>query len=356
MSSPHGQFALTRRRALIGIGAALVSCKEGAPRNAPKEGQIPVPGPAQAKTSMPRRPLGRTGLTVSLVGIGGYHLGLAKSDAEANRIVHMALDHGVDFLDNCWDYHDGKSEERMGQALRGGYRNKAFLMTKLDGRTKEKANEQLEQSLRRLGTDRIDLVQVHEVIRMSDSTGSSSVFAPGGAIEALVAAQKAGKIRYLGFTGHKDPAIHLAMIKAADTHGFQFDTVQMPLNVLDAHYRSFEKEVVPVAIGKGMAVLGMKSMGAGKILETKKVSAIECLHYAMNLPVSVVITGCDSVGVLEQAIHAALTFEPLKPEEVASLLDRTKDVAADGKFETFKTTQEHDGTSKHPEWLGTSAS
>jgi aryl-alcohol dehydrogenase-like predicted oxidoreductase len=315
-----------------------------------------VPDPAQAKTSMPRRPLGRTGLTVSLLGIGGYHLGLAKSDAEACRIVHMALDHGVDFLDNCWDYHDGKSEERMGQALRGGYRERAFLMTKLDGRTKQKANEQLEQSLRRLGTDRIDLVQVHEVIRMSDTTGASGVFAPGGAIEALVAAQKAGKIRYLGFTGHKDPAIHLAMIKAAEDHGFHFDTVQMPLNVLDAHYKSFEKQVVPVAVAKGMAVLGMKSMGAGKILETKKVSAIECLHYAMNLPVSVLITGCDSVGVLEQGIHAALTFEPLKPEEVAALLDRTKDVAADGKYETFKTTQEHDGTSKHPEWLGTSAS
>lgn len=329
-----------------------MACKKGAPHEAPKEGQIAVPEPNQAQASMPRRPLGRTGATVSLVGIGGYHLGLAKSDGEASRIVHMALDHGVDFLDNCWDYHDGKSEERMGQALRGGYREKAFLMTKLDGRTKQKASEQLEQSLRRLGTDRIDLVQVHEVIRMSDP---DRVFAPGGAIEALIEAKKAGKIRYLGFTGHKDPAIHLAMIKAADAHGFHFDTVQMPLNVLDAHYRSFEKAVLPVAVGKRMGVLGMKSMGAGKILETRTVSAIECLHYAMNLPVSVVITGCDSVGVLEQAIHAALSFEPLKPEAVTALLGRTKEIASHGKYETFKTTEEHDGTTKHPEWLGSTA-
>lgn len=344
--------ALTRRLFLAGA-AALVACKKGAPKDAPKEGQIAMPSATQAQASMPRRPLGRTGLTVSLVGIGGYHLGLAKTDGEASRIVHMALDHGVDFLDNCWDYHDGKSEERMGQALRGGYRNKAFLMTKLDGRTKQKASEQLEQSLRRLGTDRIDLVQVHEVIRMTDP---GRVFASGGAIEALMDAKKAGKIRFLGFTGHKDPEIHLAMIRAAEEHGFQFDTVQMPLNVLDAHYKSFEKAVLPVAIGKGMAVLGMKSMGAGKILETKKVSAIECLHYAMNLPVSVVITGCESVGVLEQAVQAALTFQPLSPAEVSGLLARTKDVASDGKYETFKTTDEHDTTAKHPEFMGSSAS
>lgn len=300
---------------------------------------------------MPRRPLGRTGVTVSLVGIGGYHLGLPETDEEARRIVHMALDHGIDFLDNCWDYHDGKSEERMGSALRGGHREKAFLMTKLDGRTKQKANEQLEQSLRRLGTDRIDLVQVHEVIRMNDP---DRVFASGGAIEALVEAKRAGKIRFLGFTGHKDPAIHLAMLETADAHGFRFDTVQMPLNVLDAHYKSFEKAVLPVAIDKDMGVLGMKSLGAGKILETKQVSVMECLHYAMNLPASVVITGCESVGVLEQAIQAALTFRPMKPEEVAALLERTKAVASDGTYETFKTTREHDGTSKHPEWLGTS--
>lgn len=301
---------------------------------------------------MPRRPLGRTGATVSLVGIGGYHLGLARTDAEASRIVHMALDHGIDFLDNCWDYHEGKSELRMGQALEGR-RDRAFLMTKLDGRTKQKAAEQLTQSLRRLRTDRIDLVQIHEVIRLSDA---QSVFAPGGAIEALLEAKQAGKVRFIGFTGHKDPTIHQAMLKAADDHGFQFDTVQMPLNVLDAHYRSFEKSVLPTAVGKGMGVLGMKSLGAGKILEPKRVSAVECLHYTMNLPVSVVITGCESVGVLEQAIQAALTFQPLSPQDVNALLDRTRDLAQEGTYERFKTSSDHDTTAKHPEWMGASAS
>ena len=342
---------LIPRRVFLGVagGAALAAACKGAPKEAPKEGQIIVPPPATASASMPRRPLGRTGLTVSLVGIGGYHLGLAKSDAEATRIVHMALDHGIDFLDNCWDYHDGKSEERMGSALSGGYRDKAFLMSKLDGRTKAMATQQLEQSLKRLRTDHLDLVQIHEVIRMSDA---SQAFEAGAVIEALTEARQAGKVRYIGFTGHKDPSIHLAMLKAADDHGFAFDTVQMPLNVLDAHYKSFEKQVLPVAVAKGVAVLGMKSMGAGKIVGTKKVTALECLHYAMNLPTSVVITGCDSIGVLEQAIHAALTFEPLKPEAVTALLDRTREIAADGKYETFKTTHEHDTTMKKPELLG----
>lgn len=334
------------------VAAFGIACKKGAPHDAPREGQVGLPPPAAAQASMPRRPLGRTGATVSLVGIGGYHLGLARTDAEASRIVHMALDHGIDFLDNCWDYHEGKSELRMGQALEGR-RDRAFLMTKLDGRTKQKAAEQLTQSLRRLRTDRIDLVQIHEVIRLSDA---QSVFASGGAIEALLEAKQAGKVRFIGFTGHKDPTIHQAMVKAADDHGFRFDTVQMPLNVLDAHYRSFEKSVLPTAVGKGMGVLGMKSLGAGKILEPKRVSAVECLHYTMNLPVSVVITGCESVGVLEQAIQAALTFQPLSPQDVNALLDRTRDLAQEGTYERFKTSSDHDTTAKHPEWMGASAS
>jgi aryl-alcohol dehydrogenase-like predicted oxidoreductase len=203
--------------------------------------------------------LGRTGERVSIVGLGGYHLGI-PTEEESVRIVRTALDHGMNFLDNCWDYNDGASEERMGKALRGGYRERAFLMTKLDGRTARAAAEQLEQSLRRLATETIDLVQIHEVIREDDP---ERCFAEGGAIEALVAARQAGKLRYLGFTGHKDPAIHLRMLERARQQGFRFDTVQMPLNVLDAHYRSFEREVLPVALADGVAVLGMKPMAAG---------------------------------------------------------------------------------------------
>ena len=221
-------------------------------------------------------------------------------------------------------------------------------MTKVDGRTKEAAAQQLEQSLQRLHTDVIDLVQIHEVIRTEDP---AACFREGGCIEALLAARKAGKLRFIGFTGHKDPAIHLAMLEAADQRGFRFDTVQMPLNVMDAHYRSFEKKVLPVAVGKGMGILGMKSMGAGIILESKTATPVECLHYAMNLPTSVVITGCDSMGVLDQAIDAALRFQPLPPEAVTALLDRTRGAARDGEYEKFKTSQMFDGTSKHPYWL-----
>jgi predicted aldo/keto reductase-like oxidoreductase len=236
----------------------------------------------------------------------------------------------------------------MGKALRDGYRQRAFLMTKLDGRTKETARAQLEQSLRRLQTDRIDLVQVHEVIRPEDP---ARCFGPGGCIEALVEAKQAGKIRFIGFTGHKHPDIHLAMLKAADDHGFEFDTVQMPLNVMDAHFRSFEKEVLPVLVQKRIGVLGMKSMGSGIILQSNVVSAVECLHYAMNLPTSVVITGCDSMGVLDQAIDAALRFRSMADAEVVALLDRTRNAARDGAFEKFKTSEVFDGTKKHPKWL-----
>ena len=236
----------------------------------------------------------------------------------------------------------------MGKALRDGYRDKAFLMTKLDGRTKKSAADQLDQSLKRLGVDRIDLVQIHEVIRPTDP---ARAFAAGGCIEALVEAKKAGKLRFIGFTGHKDPDIHLAMLKAADDHQFAFDTVQMPLNVMDAHYRSFEKLVLPVLVQKGIGVLGMKSMGSGTILESKAVTAVECLHYAMHLPTSVVITGCETMGVLDQALAAALSFEPLAPAQIAALLDRTKDFAKDGRFERFKTSTQFDGTQKNPHWL-----
>lgn len=340
---PHSRrsFFLTA----AGAAVALAACK-GAPKDAPKEGTVPL-NAAQSSAPIPRRQLGKTGESVSLIGIGGFHIGSAKDDAEATRIVRMALDRGVNFLDNCWDYHDGLSERRMGAALADGYRDRAFLMTKLDGRTKKAAAEQLEQSLKRLRTDRIDLVQIHEVIRMTDP---GRVFAEG-AIEALVDAKKAGKLRYIGFTGHKDPQMHLAMLKAADDHGFAFDTVQMPLNVMDAHYKSFEKLVLPVAQQKQMGILGMKSLGAGKILESKLVTPVECLHYAMSLPTSVVITGCDSVGVLEQAVQAAVTFQPISQPTIDALLARTKDAAINGKYEAFKTSDAHDSTAKKPEWL-----
>jgi predicted aldo/keto reductase-like oxidoreductase len=319
----------------------------GAPSGNVPEGRYKIPAGAKMKT----RQLGRTGVEVSIVGLGGYHIGLPKDEQESLRIVRTALDHGLNFLDNCWDYNDGKSEERMGKALQGGYREKAFLMTKLDGRTAESTAGQLEQSLERLQTDHIDLVQIHEVIRDDDP---ERCFAKGGTIEALLAAKKAGKLRFIGFTGHKDPRIHRHMIETAKANGFHFDTVQMPVNVLDAHYRSFAKEIIPLANAEGIGVLGMKSLGAGLILESGAASALECLRYAMSVPgVSVTITGCDSIGVLEQALHLGTTFTSMTEAERTEILKRTVPQAMNGKWEKFKTTQEFDGTEQHKQWLTT---
>lgn len=338
--------------ATVALAATACSKKEEPPKGprpgAPQEGQVPVPPPAEAAAAMPTRPLGKTGVTVSIVGLGGFHMGIPKEEAESIRLVRSALDRGINFMDNCWDYNDGRSEERMGKALKDGYRQKAFLMTKLDGRTKKAAAEQLDQSLKRLGTDVIDLVQIHEVIRPTDP---ARCFAEGGCVEALLDAKKAGKLRFIGFTGHKDPDIHLAMLKAADDHAFAFDTVQMPLNVMDAHYRSFEKMVLPVLVQKGIGVIGMKSLGSGLILDSKAVTAVDCLHYAMNLPTSVVVTGCDTMGILDQAVSAALSFKPLEGPQVTALLDKTRDLAKDGRFERFKTSTQFDGTQKNPHWL-----
>jgi aryl-alcohol dehydrogenase-like predicted oxidoreductase len=276
---------------------------------------------------------------------------LLKDEQESLRIVRTALDHGMNFLDNCWDYNDGKSEERMGKALRDGYREKAFLMTKLDGRTADSTRGQLEQSLKRLQTDRIDLVQIHEVIRDDDP---ERCFARGGTVEALLEAKKAGKLRFIGFTGHKDPRIHRHMIESAKVNGFHFDTVQMPVNVLDAHYRSFAKEIIPLANAEGIGVLGMKSLGAGLILESAAASALECLRYAMSVPgISVTITGCDGIGVLEQALFLGTTFVPMPEDEQAKLLSRTAPQAQNGKWERFKTTPDFDGTEQHKQWLTT---
>ncbi len=341
---------ITRRTAL-GACVALAACKTtgaGPAKEAPKEGELGLPPPDQTAARMPTRLLGKTGVRVSIVGLGGYHIGLQKDEAESIQIVRAAVERGITFLDNCWDYNKGASEERMGKALAGGYREKVFLMTKLDGRTRDVALAQLDQSMKRLRTDVIDLVQIHEIIRPGDP---AACFAPGGCVEALVEAKKQGRIRFIGFTGHKHPDIHLAMLAAADAHGFTFDTVQMPLNVMDAHFLSFEKHVLPVLVQKGIGVLGMKALGAGKLMESNVVTARECLSYALNLPTSVVITGCDSLGVLEQAIDVALKFQPMDPQAVAELLARTSDAAKEGRFEKFKTAKDHDGTDQNPQWL-----
>jgi aryl-alcohol dehydrogenase-like predicted oxidoreductase len=344
----------TRRMFLAAAGGALATAHAlpaaekkqagGAPSGSVPKGKYRIP----AGAAVPTRELGRTRVRVSIVGLGGYHLGI-PDEQESIRMVRTALDHGMNFLDNCWDYNGGESERRMGKALRGGWRRKAFLMTKLDGHTAEAASAQLEQSLQRLQTDVIDLVQIHEVIRPDDP---ERVFAPGGSVEALVAARQAGKLRFIGFTGHKDPNIHRHMLDVARQKAFHFDTVQMPINVLDAHHRSFEREVIPVALEDGVAVLGMKPLAAGLILESGAATAEECLRYAMSVSgVSVTITGCDSEGVLEQALWLALNFKPMADDERRKLLSRTAPAAKSGKWEKFKTTNQFDGTIQNKHWL-----
>ena len=299
---------------------------------------------------MPTRTLGRTGVKVSLIGLGGWHLGFKHIDDDLTlRIIRTAVDNGINFMDNCWDYNDGASEVRMGKALRDGYRERVFLMTKIDGRTKEEATKQLDESLRRMQVDHIDLVQHHEILRFEDP---HRIFDEQGANAALLEARDAGKVRFIGFTGHKDPRIHLYLLEVAKDNGFQYDTVQMPLNVMDAHYRSFEKLVLPELVQQKIGVLAMKTLANGTILESKTVTAIECLQYAMNLPTSVVITGCESLKDLDQALTAARTFKPISEEQVRALLAKTEKAAARGEFELFKTTSVYDGTAAHPEWLG----
>jgi diketogulonate reductase-like aldo/keto reductase len=286
------------------------------------------------------RPLGRTGERVSAIGMGGYHLGQSKlSDEQAVQLLRQAVDRGITFMDNCC----------MGKALAGGYRNKVFLMTKIDGRTKAAAAQQIDESLRRLQTDRVDLMQFHEVIRLEDP---DRIFAEGGAMEAMLAARQAGKVRFIGFTGHKDPYVHLRMLDEARQHNFHFDTVQMPLNVMDAHFRSFTHEVLPVLVKEGIAPLGMKCFGDHFILQSGTVQPIEALHYCLNLPIAVQITGIDSTQILDQAMEAARTFKPLTEAQVASILSRTAAAAREGKYELYKTTAHFDGTAHKPQMLG----
>jgi predicted aldo/keto reductase-like oxidoreductase len=295
------------------------------------------------------RKLGNTGERVSAIGLGGYHIGVPKSEDEGIRIIRSAIDRGITFMDNSWDYHDGGSEIRMGKALQDGYRKRVFLMTKYNGRTRKSAAAQIDESLKRLQVEVIDLIQFHENIRMEDP---DRYFAPDGAHEAVMAAKKAGKVRYIGFTGHKDPAVHLRMLDVAAQHNFHFDACQMPLNVLDFHFRSFTHNVVPRLVKEGTAVLGMKPIAFGNVLKAGVATPIECLHYAMNLPTSVVINGCDSMERLDQAFEAARTFKPLTQSQLAGLVAKTKEAAMTGKFEPFKTTAQFDGTATHPEWLG----
>ncbi|MBW4599407.1 MAG: aldo/keto reductase [Calothrix sp. FI2-JRJ7] len=296
------------------------------------------------------RELGSTGERVSAIGLGGWHIGLKYVDEELGiRIVRAAIDRGITFMDNSWDYNDGVSETRMGKALRDGYRDKVFLMTKIDGRSKQAAARQIDESLQRLQVDYIDLVQHHEIIRFEDP---HRVFDEEGANAALIEARQAGKLRYIGFTGHKDPYIHLHMLQIAAEHEFKFDAVQLPINVMDAHYRSFTKLVVPELVKQNIGILGMKSLANGIILNSKTVTAIECLHYALNQPTSVVVTGMDNMEILDQAFEAVRTFQPMDDEEERALLAKTALSASRGEFEPFKTSSIFDSTAQNPDWLG----
>jgi aryl-alcohol dehydrogenase-like predicted oxidoreductase len=297
------------------------------------------------------RPLGSTGETVSAIGLGGWHLALKHVDQKlAEKIIHTAIDRGINFLDNSWDYNEGESERRVGKAIKGGRRESVMLMTKIDGRSKKAAMEQLDESLKRMGVEMIDLVQHHEVIRYEDA---DRAFYPNeGAHAALEEAKQAGKLRFIGFTGHKDPHVHLHMLDVAKSRGFSFDAVQMPLNVMDAHYRSFEKLVLPRLVEEKVGVLGMKSLANGILLRSNTVTATECLQYALNLPTSVVITGIDRLDILEQALNAAKSFQPFSRDALANLLQKTAAAAQTGEYEPFKTSSIFDATAQHPDWLG----
>ena len=287
---------------------------------------------------VPKRELGKTGMQVSALGVGGYHLGSTRDQKEATELVARALDAGINFFDNAWEYHKGESELRLGAALKGK-RDQAIVMSKVctHGRDKAVGMRMLEESLRRLQTDHLDVWQIHEVIYEDDP---ELIFRPNGVAEALVEAKKQGKVRAIGFTGHKDPSIHLRMLE----HDFPFDTVQMPLNCFDATFRSFEQNVLPVATRRGIAVLGMKSLGgSGEMIKKGGVTPKEGLRYAMSLPVATTISGMDSIDVLEQNLKIVAGFQPYTAEEMDALRKRSQELAADGRMELFKTTKMYDG-------------
>jgi aryl-alcohol dehydrogenase-like predicted oxidoreductase len=351
----------TRRDFIEGALISVAAATTGARGVLAQDGAVTAPADLKMPATVRRgdmvyRQLGKTGREVSLIGLGGFHIGMQPDEQDSIRIIRSAIDRGITFLDNCWDYNNGASEIRMGKALQNGYRDKVFLMTKIDGRNKKTAALQIDESLKRLDTDHIDLVQMHEIIRLEDP---DVIFAPGGAAEALLEAKKAGKIRHLGFTGHKDPYVHLRMLDAVKAHGFPLDTVQMPVNVMDAHFRSFQKQVLPRLVKEGIGPLAMKTFGgkeiADHVIKSNTATPIELLHYSMSQPVSVVITGCDKMAILDQALEAARTFKPMTKTQSAALLGRMKLAAMDGKHEKFKTSMQFDGTAHHPEWLGINA-
>jgi aryl-alcohol dehydrogenase-like predicted oxidoreductase len=287
---------------------------------------------------IPRRPLGRTGEQVSAIGLGGYHIGKMEVERDAILLIHAAIDAGITFMDNAWEYHDGRSEHIMGKALEDR-RDRVFLMTKLctHGRDKKEAMRQLEQSLRRLRTDHLDLWQIHECVYDNDPQRH---FARGGAIEALEQAKREGKVRFVGFTGHKRPDIHLGML-AKD---FPFDTCQLPLNCFDASFRSFEREVLPELLRRGIAPIGMKSLGGdGRQVKQKTITAEEGLRYAMSLPVATTVSGMDSMKVLRQNLKVAADFTAMAPRAMATLRRRVEEAAGDGRYELYKTTAMHEG-------------
>jgi uncharacterized protein len=327
----------SRRRFLK--GAAVLGASTVADRIAMAQAKQNAGVAASGNTELvPHRTLGRTGIQVSAMALGGYHLGSTKDQKEANEIVAAAMDAGINFFDNAWDYHDGHSEEVVGIALKGKRQN-AVVMTKVctHGRGKDVAMQQLEESLRRLQTDHLDLWQIHEVIYENDP---DLIFAPGGAAEALLQAKQQGKVRAVGFTGHKDPSIHLRML----SHGFPFDTVQMPLNCLDANFRSFEKNVLPEAQKQGIAVLGMKSMGgSGEIVTHGAATPEEALRYAMSLPVASTISGVDAMEILQRNLEVARGFQAMNAADMQTLRERCKFLASDGRFELFKVTKKYDG-------------
>ena len=368
MESNRRSFLKTSAALAAGLAAAstlerpAAAAMDTAKRAQEVDTQISAPeglpllgGPAAGETrkgDMIYRPLGTTGEMVSLVGMGGFHLGKVPTETETTRLMRRAIDSGITFMDNSWDYNLGTSELRAGKALKDGYRDKVFQMTKIDGRTKKAAARQIEESLARLQTDRLDLVQHHEIIRMEDA---DNIFMEGGAMEAVVEAQKAGKVRLIGFTGHKDPLLHLRMLQVAKEQGFHFDTVQMPINVADAHFRSFAAQVLPVLVREKIAPLAMKTFGDHFILEAVKgagVTPVEMLHFSMNLPVSVVITGIDKEEILDQALEAVKTYKPMDKATVAALLNKTRVAAEKGKAELYKTSWQFDSTAQNPEWLG----
>ena len=331
----------------VAVGG-FMSSAASATADEPKKTAPPLERPKETKRGdMRYRELGSTGQEVSMVGLGGFHIGKQHDEAESIRIIRSAIDAGITFMDNCWDYNDGASEIRMGKALRDGYREKVFLMTKIDGRTR--GGRQAARRIPRPPADGTSSTccSIHEMIRIEDP---DRIFAEGGAMEALVAAKQAGKIRFIGFTGHKDPHVHLRMLEVAEQHGFHFDTVQMPLNVMDAHFRSFAKKVVPRALEQGIGVLGMKSMGSGEDhpQEPGGDGRWSACTLRMSLPTSVVITGIDSMKILEQALEAVRTFEPLTDDQVAALLKKTTEAAATGKFELFKTNTQFRHHSEAP--------